>query len=40
MPLEGAVTEETVGAVRSMVMVVDAGELADGPLEFVTVPKT
>jgi hypothetical protein len=38
--LEGAVTEEMVGEVRSMVMVVEAGELVEGPLELVTVPNT
>jgi hypothetical protein len=38
--LEGAATEEIVGAVRSIVMGVVVSEFAAGPLEEVTVPKT
>lgn len=40
VPAVGVSTEEMMGAVRSIVMVVDAGEFAAGPLELVTVPKT
>ena len=38
--MAGADREERVGAVRSKTIVVDAGELAAGPLLLVTVPKT
>ena len=40
VPLAGAVRVARVGAVVSMVMVVEAGELDAGPFELVTVPKT
>ena len=40
MPFAGAVTEEMLGPVRSIVIGVEVAELLAGPLVDVTVPKT